>query len=173
MSHFHGILITEVMLLKHYGKRFEEYMSTVKDVMSSPSIQRLENYDQHMGTSRLQHSINVSYKSFVLARLLGWDYRAAARAGLMHDMFYYNFRDAGYTAREHCRIHPQIALRNARCNFSVSERESDIISAHMLLTNWKKPKFKETYLIVAMDNLCALEEVIRGLFNKFTKEKKK
>ena len=161
------------MLLRRSGKRYNEYMEIVRDVMSSPSIQRLKEYDQHMGTSRLKHSISVSYKSFLLAKFLGWNSRAAARGGLMHDMFYYNFREAGYSAREHCRIHPQIALRNARCNFAVSEIESDIIGSHMLLTNWVKPKYKETYLIVLMDNYCALEEVIKGLLNKFTKEKKK
>ena len=106
-------------------KHYSDYMRHVRDVMQSPSIQRLEDFDQHLGTSRLRHSFNVSYKSYVLAKKLGWDYRAVARAGLMHDMFYYNFRDMGYTPREHCRIHPQVALENARMNFNISNTVAD------------------------------------------------
>lgn len=151
------------------GKRYSEYLHSVRDVIHSPSIQRLDGFDQHMGISRLRHSENVSYKSYVLAHLLGWDSRAAARAGLMHDMFYYNFREAGFTAREHCRIHPQIALKNAEMSFELSGVESDIIRAHMWLATWTPPKYKESYLVTMVDKYCAAEEFVLGLCGKIKK----
>lgn len=154
-------------------KHYSDYMRQVKDVIHSPSIQRLEDFDQHLGTSRLRHSINVSFKSFVLAKKLGWDSRAVARAGLMHDMFYYNFRDVGYTAREHCRIHPQVALENARMNFDVSSVESDIIRSHMWLTAKPRPGCKEAYLVTMVDKYCAAEEFFRGLATKVRKTKER
>ncbi len=147
-------------------RRYAQYLNTVKDVITSPDIRRLEKYDQHMGTSRLSHSVNVSYKSYRLASLLGWNAPAAARAGLMHDMFYYNFKEVGFTAREHCRIHPQIALYNARQSFDISPLESDIISAHMWLAAGKRPKYKEGYLVTMVDKYCAAEEFFKGIFKK-------
>lgn len=64
-----------------------EYMSCVWDLMDEQKIQKLDEHVQHCNTSRLQHSINVSYYSFLICRFMGWDYRSAARAGLLHDMF--------------------------------------------------------------------------------------
>ncbi len=152
-------------LKKHYS----DYMDHVRDVLRSPSIQRLEEFDQHMGTTRLRHSFNVSYRSYVLAKKLGWDSRAVARAGLMHDMFYYNFRDTDYTAREHCRIHPQIALENAKKNFELSGKESDIIRSHMWLTAKPRPGCKESYLVTMIDKYCAAQEFCKGVITKIRK----
>lgn len=154
-------------------KHYSNYMRQVRDVIQSPNITRLEEFEQHLGTSRLRHSFNVSYKSFVLAEKLGWDSRAVARAGLMHDMFYYNFRDTDYTAREHCRIHPQVALENARRNFDISGKESDIIRSHMWLTAKPRPGCKEAYLVTMVDKYCATEEFFKGLAAKIRKTKEK
>lgn len=155
--------------MREKSARYAEYMNNVSDVLSSPCIQRLEGFDQHMGTTRLSHSINVSYKSYALARLFGWDYRAAARAGLMHDMFYYNFREAGFSAREHCRRHPEIAFQNAKRNFTLTKLEGDIIRSHMWLATWTPPRHKEAYLVTMVDKYCAAEEFFAGLIRKIRK----
>ena len=68
-----------------------EYMDCVKDIYHSNSMKKLDKFEQHNHTSRLQHSVNVSYYSFLWSKKLGLDYRSAARAGLMHDMYYYDF----------------------------------------------------------------------------------
>ena len=142
-----------------------EYAELIRGTLRNPSIQKLSNYTQHLGTNRLQHSINVSYMAFVIAKKLKWDYIAVARAGLMHDMFYYEYKESGLTAREHCKLHPQIALRNAARNFALSELESDIISSHMWIAVWTLPKYKEAYLVTLIDKYCALEEVILSLLH--------
>ncbi len=152
--------------IKRKNKRYLEYIANVGDVITAPCIQMLSGFNQHMGTSRLNHSISVSYKSFLLARLLGWDCRAAARAGLMHDMFYYNFKETGISAREHCRSHPKIALTNAKKFFTLSNIESDIIQKHMWLATWTLPKYKEAYLVTLVDKYCATVEFFKGIFNK-------
>lgn len=152
--------------MDNLSPRFTEYISNVHDVLNSPCIQRLKNYNQHMGTTRLSHSISVSYKSYLLARFFGWDYRAVARAGLMHDMFYYNFKESSYSAREHCRLHPQIAFHNAKKNFNITKLEGDIIKNHMWLATWTRPRHKEAYLVTMVDKYCAVEEFFKGLYHK-------
>lgn len=155
--------------MRENSLRYAEYMANVADVLNAPCIQRLDNFDQHMGTTRLSHSINVSYKSYALARLFGWDYRAVARAGLMHDMFYYNFRDKGISAREHCRLHPKIAFRNAKRNFTLTKLEGDIIKSHMWLATWTLPRHKEAYLVTMVDKYCAAAEFFAGVLRKMGK----
>ena len=76
-----------------------EFMDCISDIYNSEKIQKLDNYEQHCHTSRLQHSINVAYYSFIVCKFLGWDYRSAARAGIMHDMFYYDWRVNNPTRR--------------------------------------------------------------------------
>lgn len=45
-----------------------------------------------MATSRFQHSLNVSYYSFIICRKFGLDAYSAARAGLLHDLYYYDWK---------------------------------------------------------------------------------
>lgn len=143
---------------------YAQYIADTKDILNSPALLRLKDYDQHLGTSRLSHSIRVSYKSFRIARFLGWNARAAARGGLLHDMFYYNFRGSALSPREHCRLHPEFALANASTSFPLTELEGEIITSHMWLASRTRPFHKEAYLVTFVDKYCAAVEVAVGLF---------
>ena len=68
------------------------YMECVFDIFENEKVKKLDRCEQHNHTSRLQHSINVSYYSFLICHKFGWDYRSAARAGLLHDLFFYDWR---------------------------------------------------------------------------------
>ena len=48
-----------------------EFRSYVDDIWSSEMVQRLDNYEQHHKTSRKQHSLNVAYYSFKIAKKIG------------------------------------------------------------------------------------------------------
>ena len=69
-----------------------EYKECVGEILENEQVQKLDRHMQHCNTSRLQHSINVSYYSFLICRRMGWDYRSAARAGLLHDLYFYDWR---------------------------------------------------------------------------------
>ena len=89
----------------------------------------MEAYTQHGETSCLRHSINVSYLSYLYCRDHGWQARAAARAGLLHDLFLYDWH---FHAKEtgnyfHGLTHPRRALENAQRLFSLTDREKNII----------------------------------------------
>ena len=38
-----------------------EYMSYVSDLLETEAVKKLANYVQHMSSTRLEHSISVSY----------------------------------------------------------------------------------------------------------------
>ncbi|MBQ9920350.1 MAG: PD-(D/E)XK nuclease family protein [Clostridia bacterium] len=90
-----------------------DFMACVEELWEMEEVQRLAEFCQHCNTSRLQHSLNVSYYSYRLAKLLGFDYKSAARAGLLHDLFWYDWMTEKQEEL-HAFYHPKAALKNAR-----------------------------------------------------------
>ena len=149
-----------------------EFMSCISDIYYNEKIQKLNKYEQHCHTSRLQHSINVAYYSFIICKFLGWDFRSAARAGLMHDMFYYDWRTKN-TARKrnHAAWHPRVAYDNARKITNVNDIEKDAIIKHMWPCTFALPKYKESYVVTFVDKTCAVFEAVGNTINRLINKK--
>lgn len=143
-----------------------EYMSCVWDIIDNEKIQKMDQYVQHCQTSRLQHSINVSYYSFLICRFLGWDYRSAARAGLMHDMFYYDWRVTKSIRSNHASWHPRVALDNAQKITELNKIEKDAIIKHMWPCTLVPPRYKESYVVTFVDKICAVCEAAGKRFEQ-------
>ena len=79
----------------------EDYLVEVGYILSNREFLSLGNYFHHRKTSRLAHSINVSYLSWVLARKLK------------------------------CDENPKAAMKNSSRVFGINEREQDAIRTHM------------------------------------------
>ena len=152
--------------IKHSEKRAAvEYHSLIEQLLHSPEFASLAAYRHHK-MNRQQHSFNVSWYAFRLARLCGWDAAAVARSGLLHDLFYYNFRDASCTKNEHIYEHPQQALANARQLAELSPKEEDIILNHMWpMCPQRCRHYKETYLVSMIDKYCCLLELCTVAIN--------
>ncbi len=144
-----------------------EYRQLVEELFAVDVVENLATCRHHKG-SRLQHSLNVSYYSFMLAKLLKFDAESVARGGLLHDLFHYDFRDTDITAKEHVYAHPKAALENAKALCELSDVEEDIILNHMWPTCPQKGKHhKETYLVSMVDKYCACLEIAH-VFTKYT-----
>ena len=100
----------QLMKSKNEWRQDGEYVALVSDLLEQPAVQKLANYTQHHHSNRLQHSIAVSYDSYRLAKRLNLDYQATARAGLLHDLFYYDWRTTKFDLGTHAFIHPRVAL---------------------------------------------------------------
>ncbi len=81
---------SKIKLDENENKIAYEYLKCVSELLESENVKNLDNYSQHLNTSRLQHSINVSYYSYLICKRLKFDYKSAARAGLLHDLYLYN-----------------------------------------------------------------------------------
>lgn len=90
----------------------KEYMTYVGHLIQHPKVQKLSTIPHHIHSNRLEHSIHVSYTSYKVAKRFGWDAKSAARGGLLHDLFYYDWRETKFT-KSHAWVHPRIAVRNA------------------------------------------------------------
>lgn len=140
-------------------KLVQEYRRYVEDIINAPQFLRLADYRHHT-INRRQHVLNVSWYAFLLARRCHMDTSAVARCGLLHDLYYYNFRDEAVGKSEHIYAHPQLALANARRLTGLSAKEEDIILNHMWpMCPTRHRHFKETYLISCVDKLCCVLEL--------------
>lgn len=138
---------------------YAEYAACIEDLVSSPTVQLLGDFKHHQNVSRLDHVLNVSFASYSLCKALGWDCRSAARGGLLHDLFLYDWRTTTLEEGRHGFAHPQIALNNASEEFDLNPREEDIILKHMFPLTWQPPGCKESAVVCLMDKCCALQEI--------------
>ena len=60
-------------MVSNASKKYEEYASLVQDLLDAPEVLRLDWCRHHYGVSRMRHSINVSYYSFVICKKLHMD----------------------------------------------------------------------------------------------------
>ena len=124
----------------------KEFMEVVGHLISHPRFQKLDGIVQHHHSTRLEHSVNVSYTSYKIAKKFGWDAKSTARGGLLHDFFYYDWRVTKFN-KSHAWVHPRIAVRNARKLVNLNKKEEDIILKHMWGATIAPPKYKESYIV--------------------------
>ena len=138
----------------------DEYMDMVRDIMENPVFRTMERYIQHGHTTCLEHCIRVSYRSYRLCRRWGWDARDAARGGLLHDFYLYDWHTHARETGKHFHgfTHPRTAAENAVRCFDVTEREKNIILRHMWPLTLIPPRHREGFAVVCEDKLCGLEE---------------
>jgi uncharacterized protein len=88
------------------------------------------------------------------------DYRSAARGGLLHDYFLYDWHHAPY--KLHGFKHPNRALKNAQNDFDLNKIEIDIIKKHMWPLTVTPPRYLESLIVGMVDKGCTISEVIRN-----------
>ena len=138
-----------------------DFFRIVDDLLQNDMVRALDECPQHFKFTRLRHSLDVAYFSYVLARFFGLDFVSVARAGLLHDLF---FHEEGQGMHSLLFSHPRIALENARRICALSELEEDIILRHMWLLTLRPPKYREGFLVSFMDKYCAAREFAVSLF---------
>ena len=143
------------------------FRACIADLIDTPSVQAMRNVSQHVDINCLEHCVFVAYVSFLICRRMGWDFRAAARGGLLHDLFLYDWhhhKRKGFWP--HGFTHPAQALQNARRYFELDPVEEDVILKHMWpLTLRHMPLTPEAAVVCLADKLCALAEVF-GIYRR-------
>ncbi len=134
-----------------------EYLNLVNDIIYDKNFLRIKK-ERHHGLSRLDHSLRVSYYSYLIAKKLGFKYKDAARGGLLHD--YFLEEELSLRKRSFSMFfHPYYAYKNATNEFNLTEIEKDIIINHMFPTlPHKIPKYIESWLISIVDKFIATYE---------------
>ena len=136
----------------------EEFLACLGSILSDPEVQRLSDFHQHTeATTRYDHCMLVAYLSFLMCRRMGLDYHAAARGGMLHDLYHESWPGSEDGALSRWRTHPAAALENARV-FGLNPMEEDIILKHMFPVTLALPRYKESYVVSLADKIAAVME---------------
>ncbi len=134
------------------------FLACLDGLMDAPEVQSMRALPHHPGVNCYEHSVFVAYAAFRLGRRWGLDYRACARGGLLHDLYLYDSRDRSAHPGNQCLDHPEYALRNAAALTALSEKERNIIQAHMWPLAVHLPRSREAWAVSLADKLCAVAE---------------
>ncbi len=139
-----------------------EYMEIVSDLLENEKLQQLDDITHHHYTTRLIHSLFVSYVSYKIAKSMNLDYVSTARAALLHDFFLEEREEIELLGLgSHNTIHPKIALKNAEKITELNKVEKDIIVKHMFLCTFsvQVPRYQESFIVSMVDKYCSVSEV--------------
>ena len=151
--------------MKKYEKD-KKYLEIVDEILNNENFQKLKEYKHH-GIDRLTHSINVSYHSYRIIKFLRLNYKATARAGLLHDFFFVNNQKIKLSERIKVLFkHPVYALENSKKYFEISKVEKNIILSHMFPLGLRLPIYIESWIVDLVDDFLSVYERIYSIFHK-------
>lgn len=139
---------------------YTQYRRCISDLIDAPVVRSMGDYIQHSMVSTLEHCLFVSFMSFIICRFFKLNYYSAARGGLLHDLFLYDWHDIEHRGKLHGLTHPTKALENANVYFKLSKMEQDIIVKHMWPITIKFPRYRESFVVSLADKFCACAEVM-------------
>lgn len=138
-----------------------KFAEICRDLLESEEVRSMEQWLHHGKVSCLDHSVAVALTSYSIARKLGLDGEAVARAGLLHDFYLYHKRDKSKHSGLQAVDHPIIAVQNAKKITHLSAKEENIILAHMwpFAAFWgAMPQSIEAHLVNLVDTAMAAVE---------------
>ncbi len=139
----------------------KDFWECIRDIAEHPVVLRMKLYPHHGSTNCYQHCMNVAYYNYQWCRFMHLDARAAARAGMLHDLFLYDWHTHSKKTGDHFHgmTHPKAALKNAVKFFELNATEKDIILHHMWpVTLFSVPRTKEGWVTTLTDKYCGTLE---------------
>ena len=133
------------------------FQDCVSDIIHTETVQSMREFRHHVNVSCYEHSVFVAYISFRIARKMGLDSRACARAGLLHDLYLYDSKEI---RENHYTTHARIALENASRLCELTKKEKNIIESHMWPLGDVTPASREAYIVNFADKYCATLEAL-------------
>lgn len=138
-----------------YGDK--DFMSISNNLLNHKEFIKTKEIFHH-GSTRFDHSVKVGYFSYKLSKIFGFDYKSAAKAGVLHDFFLIRDDKNLLTETKMFIKHPKIAKENAIKYFQINEKEQNIIESHMFPVSNVVPKSKEAWIVTLCDKIVALQE---------------
>ncbi|MDR0904382.1 MAG: HDIG domain-containing protein [Ruminococcus sp.] len=148
----------------------KEFLSHIEDLVDSDAVNEMKKVIHHGKTTTFEHCLNVSYYNYLICKKLGLDARAAARGGLLHDLFLYDWHTVTL-ADGHALQHAKRARANAEKYFDITPLERDIIEKHMFPLTFALPKHRESFVTTLTDKYCGALEVITHRWGKIRGKK--
>ena len=146
----------------------EEYLYIIDHILKNDEFKKMSDIKHH-NTTRMDHSLKVSYYSYIIAKSLKLDYEDVARGGLLHDFYTEEIRKCNKIKDKVLLFstkHSNDALINASNNFELSEKEANIIKSHMFPVDYRIPKYAESWIVSLVDKVLSFGEVSKRFSSK-------
>lgn len=152
---------------KQSEKIKQDFYRDVMKIARHSVVRQMKKYPHHGNTSCYKHCFRVAYFSYFLCVLAGLRAEEALRAGMLHDLFLYDWHTHAEETgiRFHGLKHPRLALKNAENYFEISDLERDIIVKHMWPLTIIPPRYPEAYIVCLVDKYCCICETL-GRFKR-------
>ena len=138
----------------------EEFENIIKDIISNETVQKMKNFRQHCNISCYEHCYRTAFYCYKICKKFNWDYKAVARASMLHDLFLYDWRVKSNRKGLHAFTHPKAAYDNASRIFKLSKKEKDIIVKHMWPLTIIPPLCREAWIITLVDKYVSTLETV-------------
>lgn len=142
----------------------EEFEDIVSPILEIDEFNQLK-YITHHGITRFDHSMRVAYLSYKVSKLLRLNYKEVTEAALLHDFFLDEVSHESKTER--LRHHPEYAVKNASKYIDLSDMQKDIIKTHMFPVTLTPPKYLESWIVDAIDDVAAVYEGCYRMHHEF------
>lgn len=150
----------------------KEYISIVSDLLKQEKVLQMKQYRQHYHVSCFDHCLFVSYNTYRICKKYNLDYISAARAGLLHDLFLYDWRVRQPDRKGlHAFTHGKTACENASKLFNLSQKEKDMITTHMWPVTMQFPTSIEGFILTFVDKYCATSETLEVIKSRIFMKK--
>ncbi len=135
----------------------QTYMYIVNDILDNHEFNKIKECKHH-GMNRYDHSVRVSYYSYLIAKKLRLNAVETARGGLLHDFFVES--DLSVSKQKLSMFfHPYASIENSNKYFDLTDLEKDIIINHMFPSlPHKIPKYAESWIVSFVDKAVAMYE---------------
>lgn len=138
----------------------EDFNSLVEDITNNNKFNKL-NKELHHGITRYEHSMRVAKWTYKICNVFNMKKKnEVTRAALLHD-FYVDKDLVSAHGYEKLGEHPDVALENSLKYFNLDELQQDIIKSHMFPCTTAIPKYKESWLVSAVDKTVSTYEMLR------------
>lgn len=130
----------------------------VSELINNETVLEMKKYRQHFDTNCYDHCYDVAKTMYKVTKKFQLDYVSATRAGMLHDLFLYDWHVKEGRKNLHALRHGKIACDNACKLFDLNEKEKDMIIKHMWPSTLAFPSSKEGFILTFVDKYCTIKE---------------
>ena len=143
--------------------KYTDFHELVRPYVQSAELREMHKYKAHGKTSVFEHCYLVAKFAYRVCRILPFyvDINSVVTGAMLHDYYLYDWHIEDPNHKWHGKTHGHTAYVNASKIFSLTEKEKNIIEAHMWPENFKVyPKSKEAVIVSLSDKIQASIELI-------------
>lgn len=147
--------------MKNDHEEKKAFHEVIDELSSMPGAQKMKRYTHHGRISTFDHCMDVARLSLRLNRKLhiNCKEKELLRGAFLHDYFLYDWHN--WDGPLHGFYHAKEALKNAKRDFDLTEREENIIGSHMWPLNLTRiPKCREAWLVCIADKIVSTKETL-------------